>query len=191
MFYLSSVIILLLIVGCAYAWLKYLDRTPDIPTLPSPEQVTPEMIEFWGVGYPNYYYIDVQKRFDNFMEYEELGKYEKQKVLKYKDLCHLEHKKCNLLCDRNASPQKVKAVVDVISKLSDDLNIKELQKKNENDTGHYIISLTTKYIEDIKKDPVPKMEDNDWFSGIDFKTEMAYFMGLVDVFDEKKMKGEI
>lgn len=146
---------------------------------PEPDQVTPEMIEFWGRGFPAEYYLDVQKRYDNFMEFEDEDKMDYKKQSDYKMLCHYERKQIELIQDKSAKPSDLKAISDVISKLSEDLNIKAIQKKNEqNDTGHYIIGLVTKYIEDVKKTPIPKLEEIDWLGEMDkneFEIEMAYF----------------
>lgn len=143
------------------------------------DQVTQEMIEFWGRGFAADYYIDVQRRYDNFMEFEDLDKMDYKKQSDYKMLCHYERKQIELLQDKTAKPTDLKAVNDMISKLSEDLNIKATQKKrDEGDTGHYIIGLVTKYIEDVKMTPIPKLEDIDWLGEMEksqFDIEMAYF----------------
>ena len=144
------------------------------------EQVTPEMIEFWGRGFTPDYYIDVQKRFDGFMEYEDLEKLDYKKESDYKTLCQLERKKTEMLQDKDVKANELKAVIDSISKLSGDLNITALQRKNdESETGHYVAGLVTKYIEDVKLTPIPKLEDIDWLGEMSknqFDIEMAYFM---------------
>ena len=146
---------------------------------PPPDQVTPEMIEFWGRGFAPEYYLDVQKRYDNFMEFEDEDKMDYKKQSDYKMLCHYERKQIELIQSKEARPTDLKAISDIISKLSEDLNIKAIQKKrDENDTGHYIIGLVTKYIEDVKKTPIPKLEDIDWLGDMEksqFDIEMAYF----------------
>lgn len=167
------------------------------------DQVTEEMMDFWGRGFTAEYYIDVQKRYDNFMEYEDLDKMDYKKQSDYKMLCHYERKQLELIQDKNAKPQDLKAMGDVISKLSEDLNIKAIQKKNdESDTGHYIIGLVTKYIEDVKMTPIPKLEDIDWLGEMpksEFDIEMAYFKSEMmnelgrpnpyqDIVDEDKLK---
>lgn len=143
------------------------------------EQVTPEMIEFWGRGFPPEYYIDVQKRYDNFMEFEDLDKLDYKKQSDYKTLCQLEHKKTEMFQDKETKATDIRSITDAISKLSEDLNIKALQKKNdESNTGHYIIGLVTKYIEDVKLTPIPKLEDIDWLGDMpksEFDIEMSYF----------------
>jgi len=143
------------------------------------DQVTEEMMEFWGRGFPAEYYIDVQKRFDKFMEFEDLDKMDYKKESDYKTLCQLERKKTEMMQAKDTKMSDIKSVVDTISKLSEDLNIKALQKKREeNDTGHYIIGLVTKYIEDVKMTPIPKLENIDWLGDMpksEFDIEMAYF----------------
>jgi len=143
------------------------------------DQVTEEMMEFWGRGFPAEYYIDVQKRFDKFMEFEDLDKMDYKKESDYKTLCQLERKKTEMMQAKDTKMSDIKSVVETISKLSEDLNIKALQKKQEeNDTGHYIIGLVTKYIEDVKMTPIPKLEDIDWLGDMpksEFDIEMAYF----------------
>lgn len=143
------------------------------------EQVTPEMIEFWGQGFDAEYYLDVQKRFDKFMEFEDINKMDYKKESDYKTLCQLERKKIEMLQDKDIKANELKSIIDSISRLSEDLNIKALQKKNdESETGHYIIGLVTKYIEDVKLTPIPKLEDIDWLGDMSksqFDIEMAYF----------------
>ena len=143
------------------------------------DQVTPEMLDFWGRGFEAAYYIDVQSRYDKFMEFEDLDKMDYKKQSDYKMLCHYERKQIELLQDKNSKPTDLKAVNDMISKLSEDLNIKATQKKrDESDNGHYIIGLVTKYIEDVRMTPIPKLEDIDWLGDMpksEFDIEMAYF----------------
>lgn len=168
-----------------------------------PDQITQEMIEFWGRGFTPEYYIDVQKRYDDFMKYEDPDKMDYKKISDYRTLCQLERKKTEMFQDKDAKPQDIKSLVDSISKLSEDLNIKTLQKKNdESDTGHYIIGLVTKYIEDVKMTPIPKLEDIDWLGEMpksEFDIEMAYFKSEMlnelnrlnpyqDIVDEDKEK---
>ena len=160
------------------------------------DQVTEEMMEFWGRGFPAEYYIDVQKRFDKFMEFEDLDKMDYKKESDYKTLCQLERKKTEMMQAKDTKMSDIKSVVDTISKLSEDLNIKALQKKNdESDTGHYIIGLVAKYIEDVKLEPIPKLEDTDWRGDMplsDFEIEMAYFMSpLLDELDMENPYREI
>ena len=137
-------------------------------------------MEFWGRGFPAEYYIDVQKRFDKFMEFEDLDKMDYKKESDYKTLCQLERKKTEMMQAKDTKMSDIKSVVDTISKLSEDLNIKALQKKNdESDTGHYIIGLVAKYIEDVRLEPIPKLEESDWLGDMEkseFDIEMAYFM---------------
>lgn len=144
------------------------------------DQVTEEMMDFWGRGFTAEYYIDVQRRYDNFMEYEDLDKMDYKKQSDYKMLCHYERKQLELIQDKNVKPTDLKAINDMISKLSEDLNIKAIQKKNdESDTGHYIIGLVTKYIEDVLLEPIPDLDETDWrgdMSKSEFEIEMAYFM---------------
>lgn len=144
------------------------------------EQVTQEMIEFWGRGFSPEYYIDVQKRFDGFMKYEDMDKLDYKKESDYKTLCQLERKKTEILQDKDVKANELKAIIDSISKLSEDLNIKALQKKNdESETGHYVVGLVTKYIEDVKLTPIPQLKDIDWLGEMpkeQFEIEMAYFM---------------
>lgn len=143
------------------------------------DQVTPEMIDFWGRGFEAAYYIDVQSRYDKFVESEDLDKMDYKKQSDYKMLCHYERKQIELLQDKNAKPTDLKAVNDMISKLSEDLNIKATQKKqDENDISHYTVGLTAKYIEDVKLEPIPVFNDEDWrgdHSREEFLKLMAYF----------------
>jgi len=144
-----------------------------------PEQVTPEMIEFWGRGFPAEYYIDVQKRYDNFMKFEDMEKMDYKKQSDYKTLCQLEYKKTEMFQDRDTKATDIRSITDAISKLSEDLNIKALQKKNEeNNMEHYAIGVFTKWIENVRKVPIPNLDDTDWMGSMSksqFDIEMAYF----------------
>lgn len=144
------------------------------------DQVTEDMIDFWGRGFSAEYYLDVQKRYDNFMEYEDLDKMDYKKQSDYKMLCHYERKQLELIQDKNAKPQDLKAMGDVISKLSEDLNIKAIQKKQEeNDTSHYIHGLGIKYVEDVKKEPIPPLDMKEVFVNMDkedIELLIAYFL---------------
>lgn len=146
---------------------------------PPPDQVTPEMIEFWGQGFTAEYYLDVQKRFDNFMKDEDLDKMDYKKESDYKTLCQLERKKNEMMLSKDAKMSDIKSVIDAISKLSDDLSIKTTQKKqDENDISHYSVGLTAKYIEDVKLEPIPEFDDSDYMgdhSRLEFLKMMAYF----------------
>lgn len=150
---------------------------------PPPEQVTPEMIEFWGRGFAPEYYLDVQKRYDNFMEFEDEDKMDYKKQSDYKMLCHYERKQIELIQSKEARPSDLKAISDIISKLSEDLNIKAIQKKqDENTRGHYIVGLTTKYIEDVLEEPIPVLDTTDWLGDMpksEFDIEMAYLISAM------------
>lgn len=147
------------------------------------EQVTEEMIDFWGNGFSPKDYIELQKRYDKFMKNEDVEKMDYKKQSDYKMLCHYELKQLELIQDKNTKPSDLKAINDIISKMSEDLNIKAVQKKeDENDTGHYIVGLVTKYIEDVKMHPIPKLEDIDWLGNMpksEFDIEMAYFLSPI------------
>ena len=144
------------------------------------DQVTPEMIDFWGPGFPAEYYIDVQRRYDNFMESEDVEKMDYKKQSDYKMLCHYERKQNELIRDKNVRPQDLKAMGEIVSKLSEDLNIKAIQKKHdENDTSHYIHGLGIKYVEDVKKEPIPPLDMNEVFANMDEEDMLilkAYFL---------------
>lgn len=144
------------------------------------DQVTEEMMDFWGRGFTAEYYIDVQKRYDSFMEYEDLDKMDYKKQSDYKMLCHYERKQLELIQDKNAKPTDLKAISDMISKLSEDLNIKAIQKKqDEKDNSHYTVGLTIKYIEDVKKEPIPELNMDEVFAHMDEEDKkilMAYFL---------------
>lgn len=150
---------------------------------PPPDQVTSEMIEFWGRGFPPEYYLDVQKRYDSFMEFEDEDKLDYKKQSDYKMLCHYERKQIELIQSKDAKPSDLKAISDIISKLSEDLNIKAIQKKqDENTRGHYIVGLTTKYIEDVKMEPIPILDRTDWLGDMEkneFDIEMAYLISAM------------
>ena len=150
---------------------------------PPPDQVTPEMIEFWGRGFAPEYYLDVQKRYDNFMEFEDEDKMDYKKQSDYKMLCHYERKQIELIQSKEARPSDLKAISDIISKLSEDLNIKAIQKKrDENTRGHYIVGLTTKYIEDVLEEPIPVLDTTDWLGDMpksEFDIEMAYLISAM------------
>lgn len=174
MFYASSAFILLTIFLIACCVIEHFEKTTVEPFICDPSKVTDEMMEFWGLGFSPEYYMDVQRRYNKFMEFEE-GKIGVDVNEKYKELCASERKQLELLQNPRSNPSDIKAVNNMISKLSEDLNIKTLQKKqSENDAGKYIITLTTKYIEEIKKEPTIK-NDFDWLDDVP-REEMAYFL---------------
>lgn len=143
------------------------------------DQVTEEMIDFWGSGFSARDYIELQKRYDKFMKNEDVEKMEYKKQSDYKMLCHYELKQLELIQDKNAKPSDLKAINDMISKMSEDLNIKAVQKKeDENARGHYIVGLTTKYIENVTLEPIPKFKPEDYRGDLtreEFDIIMAYF----------------
>lgn len=123
------------------------------PRIYSEKQVTEEMMDFWGRGFSTEYYLDVQRRYNKFMEYEP-EKIKKDRHENYKMLCHYERRQLELLQNKYTMPMDLKFVNEAISKLAEDLNIKAIQKKiDENNTDHYIIRLTKKYIEDARMTP--------------------------------------
>lgn len=121
-------------------------------------EVTEDMREFWGYGKSDEKYIALQKKFDKFMD-NETDELDYKKELDYKTLTELEILKQDLM----GNPDKVgdlAKVIDMISKLSSDLNIKAIQKKEDkNNNRHYIIGVITKFIEDVKKEPILKPSD--------------------------------
>ncbi len=142
-------------------------------------QVTEDMIEFWGAGFSPDYYLDVQKRFDKFMENEDFEKMDYAKENSYKTLCQLERKKTELLQQKNYDVKDLNSIVNMISKISEDLAIKAIQKKeDENNQEHYIMGLVIKWVENVKMQPIPKLEDIDWLGEMpksEFDREMAMF----------------
>lgn len=151
--------------------------------------VTQEMVDFWGKGFTSDYYLEVQKLYDNFMKYEDESKLDYKKQSDYKTLCQLERKKTEMLQNADVKANELKAVIDSISKLSEDLNIKALQRKNdESDNLNHIVGVVTRYVEDVMRMPIPDWDNSDWLGDMpyeDFLTEMAYFKGpLFDEFDK-------
>ena len=117
------------------------------------------------------------------MEFEDEDKLDYKKQSDYKMLCHYERKQIELIQSKDAKPSDLKASSDIISKLSEDLNIKAIQKKqDENTRGHYIVGLTTKYIEDVKMEPIPILDRTDWLGDMEkneFDIEMAYLISAM------------
>lgn len=147
--------------------------------------VTDEMREFWGYGKPDEKYIALQKKFDKFMD-NETEELDYKKELDYKTLTELEILKQDLM----GNPDKVgdlAKVIDMISKLSSDLNIKAIQKKEDkNNNRHYIIGVITKFIEDVKKEPILKPSDYmKGYTKTEFEKELElYFTApLLDSFE--------
>lgn len=121
-------------------------------------EVTDEMREFWGYGKTDEKYIALQNKFDKFMD-NESEELDYKKELDYKTLTELEILKQDLMGDTSKVGDLSK-VIDMISKLSADLNIKAIQKKEDkNNNRHYIIGVITKFIEDVKKEPILKPSD--------------------------------
>lgn len=122
-------------------------------------EVTDEMRLFWGKGLSNDDYIDLQARFDRFIENEESEELEYKKELDYKKLCIWEFQLSKIQYDINMlkeSTQLGKNIAD----LSNDLGIKAIQKKEDkNNNKHYIAGLIIKFIENVKKEPILKPED--------------------------------
>lgn len=121
-------------------------------------EVTDDMREFWGYGKTDDKYIALQKKFDKFMD-NETDDLDYKKELDYKTLTELEILKQDLMGNSDKVGDLAK-VIDMISKLSSDLNIKAIQKKEDkNNNRHYIIGVIAKFIEDVKKEPILKPSD--------------------------------
>lgn len=146
------------------------------------KEVTDYMKSFWGHGKETEDYFELQEMYDNFMEVEDEDSIDYKKQSDYKTLCELELMKRNMIGngDKVADLSKV---VDMISKLSSDLNIKAIQKKEDNSNkGAY--DLFIKKIETTR--PV-----FDWERDLGNKDEIKellqlYFYGyLLDVNGQK------
>lgn len=120
------------------------------------QEVTAEMVEFWGEGHNNKYYIRAQKKYDFFMENETNEEIDYKKQSDYKFLVQLELKKDEMVADPEVKAIELKNIQEAISKLSQDLNIKVIQKNEDKmNKDHFRVGLTTKWIEDVKKEPIP------------------------------------
>ena len=114
------------------------------------------MKSFWGHGKETEDYFELQEMYDNFMEVEDEDSIDYKKQSDYKTLCELELMKRNMIGngDKVADLSKV---VDMISKLSSDLNIKAIQKKEDNSNkGAYDLFIkkieTTRPVFDWERD---------------------------------------
>ena len=124
------------------------------------QEITDEMKRFWGGKLLNEDYLDLQARFDRFIENEENPEsMDYKKELDYKKLCVLEFQLSKIQYDMD----KIKEATQLnknIADLSNDLGIKAIQKKEDrNSNKHYIAGLITKFIENVKKEPILKPED--------------------------------
>jgi len=148
----------------------------------SNKEVTDYMKSFWGHGKKNEDYFELQEMYDNFMEVEDEDSIDYKKQSDYKTLCELELMKRTMIGNGDKVADLAK-VVDMISKLSSDLNIKAIQKKEDNSNkGAY--DLFIKKIETTR--PV-----FNWERDLGNKDEMKellqlYFYGyLLDVNGQK------
>lgn len=148
-------------------------------------EITDEIKEFWGYGKSDEKYIALQKKFDKFME-NESEDIDYKKEQDYKTLTELEILKQELMGNTDKIGDLAK-IIDMISKLSADLNIKAIQKKEDkNNNRHYIAGVITKFIEDVKKEPI--LRPSDYMKGYDkteFEKELElYFTApLLDSFE--------
>lgn len=148
----------------------------------SNKEVTDYMKSFWGHGKKNEDYFELQEMYDNFMQNEDEDSIDYKKQSDYKTLCELELMKRTMIGNGDKVADLAK-VVDMISKLSSDLNIKAIQKKEDNSNkGAY--DLFIKKIETTR--PV-----FNWERDLGNKDEMKellqlYFYGyLLDVNGQK------
>lgn len=148
----------------------------------SNKEVTDYMKSFWGHGKKNEDYFELQEMYDNFMEVEDEDSIDYKKQSDYKTLCELELMKRTMIGNGDKVADLAK-VVDMISKLSSDLNIKAIQKKEDNSNkGAY--DLFIKKIETTR--PI-----FNWERDLGNKDEMKellqlYFYGyLLDVNGQK------
>lgn len=123
------------------------------------DEVTDEMRLFWGKNLSNEDYIDLQARFDRFMENEDSDDLEYKKELDYKKLCIWEFQLSKIQYDIGMLKEATQLGKN-IADLSNDLGIKAIQKKEDkNNNKHYIAGLIIKFIENVKKEPILKPED--------------------------------
>lgn len=123
------------------------------------EEVTEEMVLFWGKGLSNEDYLDLQERFDRFMEAEDGREIDYKKEMDYKKLVIWEFQLSKIQYDIDKLKESEK-LQNMILDLSNDLGIKAIQKKEDkNNNRHYIIGVITKFIEDVKKEPILKPSD--------------------------------
>lgn len=136
------------------------------------ENVTQAMIDFWGEGLENKDYLELDRMYNRFIENEENLDYKKQ--IDYQTLCCLELKRKKLMV--NGSVDELKKVIETISKISQDLNIKAIQKKEDlNNNLHYIVGLVTRHIEDVRKEPILSFKD---YAGDYSKSELEKIIDL-------------
>ena len=116
-------------------------------------EVTEEMKLFWGRGLDNQDYLDLQKKYDTYLQYEK--EVDAKKLQDYRQLCVYELQRDKIQYDVSMVKQ-VKDYHTMINELSDSLGIKAIQKKEELSTDKFVIGLITRYIEDVKKEPIPR-----------------------------------
>lgn len=146
------------------------------------EAVTREMIAFWGEGHDSKYYLQAQRKYDIFMENENIEAMDYKKQLDYKTLVQLEIKKDELVADSEAKANDIKSIYETISKISQDLNIKAVQKNEDKyNKEHYTIGLTIRWIENVKKEPILKPQHYlKNYTTTEFEEEIQnYFFGPI------------
>lgn len=119
-------------------------------------EVSNSIKTFWGHGKNNEDYLELQSMYDSFMENEDEESIDYKKQSDYKTLCELELMKRSMILNGEKVADLAK-VVDMISKLSADLNIKAIQRKEDNSNkGAYDLFIkkieTTRPVFDWERD---------------------------------------
>ena len=152
--------------------------------------VTDSMKLFWGRNamLTNQDYIDLQTKFDNYVRYD--SELDPKKEQDYRQLCiyELQRDKMQFNVDKE-SVNMVKTYQTMINELSDNLGIQAIQKKEEIGSEKLIIGLVTRYIEDVKKRPIPRYVED--LGGEDKLRELVgveYVGGLCESIGAKNNK---
>lgn len=121
------------------------------------QEVTDDMILFWGrnANLSNQDYLDLQNKFDNYIKYD--SDLDPKKEQDYRQLCiyELQRDKLQYNIDKE-SVSMVKTYQAMINEIADNLGIQAIQKKEEFGSEKLVLGLITRYIEDVKKRPIPR-----------------------------------
>lgn len=142
------------------------------------QEVTEDIIRFWGRGLENQDYIDLQAMFDGYTVNEK--NMTKKKQEDYKNLCIYELQKSKIHFDlsRIADTQKLQGLID---NLSSSLGIQAVQKMDDDKNERFTIGLLARYHEDVVKKPIRRwVEDLGGIDPIDMKIKVYYKGGILN-----------
>lgn len=101
------------------------------PTPAIEEEVDPELVDFWGVGFSSIVYDQLQKRYNEWLENVGTDKFDTATEMLVKQICLTER---DIAVDREngASPEKS---IQILNSLLGSANLKPAQQKQEEDSS--------------------------------------------------------